>query len=135
MKTGPTSNARSRPLRDWRVRGLQPFEYGRGRHDACGAVPFQGKQTLVSRDEKRGLADCGERQQEAVLGIARYAGRRRLGIAEGQVVKGRGKKLCIALAQPCPEERPLQNFAEFRKELIRDDQREPFLLPGGEPLD
>jgi hypothetical protein len=49
-------------------------------------------------------------------------------------VKGRGKKLCIASAQPCPEERSLQDFAEFREELIRDDQREPFLLQGGKQL-
>ena len=85
-------------LCDWRVRGLQPFEHGRGRHDARGTVPFQGKQTLVSGDEKRGLAGGGERQQEAVLGVPRCAGRRRLGVAEGQVVKGRGKKLGIASA-------------------------------------
>jgi hypothetical protein len=49
-------------------------------------------------------------------------------------VKGRGKKLCIASAQSCAEERPLEDFAEFREEVIGNDQREPFLLPGGEQL-
>jgi hypothetical protein len=36
-------------------------------------VPFQGKQTLVSGDEKRGIAGGGKRQQEAVLGVSRCA--------------------------------------------------------------